>query len=275
MEQMIRESKKREALGRMKKESIRSLCLGIAGIAGLLLLWDMVARFGIIPKNLIVSPWEVVKTLAMKMSDTKPEGSLLPAHIASSLIVALSGYALALLIGIPLGLLMGWYKAMDRLIGPVFEVLRPVPPIAWIPFTIIFLGIGLEAKAVIIFLSAFIPCLINSYSGIKLTNQVYVNVAATCGASRWETFRRVGVPSAMPMVFAGMRISLGNAWSTLVAAEMLAANKGLGYMILMGRTYGRADLIMSGMVMIGMLGIAFNAVFDRVERFVLRWRVTR
>ena len=140
MEQRIRESKKREALSRMKKEGIRNLCLGIAGIAGLLILWDMVARFGIIPKNLIVSPWEVVKTLAVKMRDTKPEGSLLLAHITSSLIVALSGYALALLIGIPLGLLMGWYKAMDRLIGPVFEVLRPVPPIAWIPFTIIFLG---------------------------------------------------------------------------------------------------------------------------------------
>lgn len=275
MDHAARERKRKEALDQMKKESRRNLMLGVVGIIGFLVFWQLVVSLQIISPKLIVSPVEVVKTLFTKMSDTKPEGSLLMQHIASSLKVAFCGYLLAVGIGVPLGLMMGWFRGLDSFLGPVLEILRPVPPIAWIPFAIIFLGIGLEAKAVIIFLSAFIPCLINSYSGIKLTNPVYVNVAVTCGASNWRTFRKVGVPSAMPMVFAGMRISLGNAWSTLVAAEMLAANKGLGYMILMGRTYGRVDIIISGMIMIGILGIIFNAIFDRVEKYVLRWRMKR
>lgn len=273
MDQATREQKRKEALDSMRKESLRSLTLGMIGIIGFLIIWELIVRLQIISPKLIVSPTEVVRTLAIKWSDTKPEGSLLLEHILSSLKVAFSGYALAICIGVPLGLMMGWFKAMDKLLGPALEIVRPVPPIAWIPFAIIFLGIGLEAKAVIIFLSAFIPCLINSYTGIKLTNQVYVNVAVTCGASNWRTFMKIGVPSSMPMVFAGMRISLGNAWSTLVAAEMLAANKGLGYMILMGRTYGRVDIIISGMIMIGILGIIFNLIFDKVEKYVLRWRM--
>lgn len=272
MDQNIRNLKRNEALSAMRKRRNRNLILGIAGIFGFLLIWEMVVVFEIISPKLIVSPFQVLKTLIAKLTDPRPEGSVLIEHISSSLVVALSGYLLAVCIGVPLGLLMGWYKPLDKLFGPVFEILRPIPPIAWIPFAIIFLGIGLKAKAVIIFLSAFIPSLINSYTGIKLTNSVYVNVSRTCGSSSWRTFLKVGVPSSMPMVFAGMRISLGNSWSTLVAAEMLAANKGLGYMILMGRTFGRIDIIMGGMVMIGILGIIFNIIFDAVENYVLRWR---
>lgn len=235
----------------------------------------LIARFELIDRRLIATLLEVVKELFRKNFDDTPDGSYLINHIGSSLTVALSGFFLAIAIGVPLGLLMGWYRVIDKIVGPIFEILRPLPPIAWIPFTIIFLGIGLFAKAVIIFLSAFIASLINSYTGIKLTNQVYINVAKTCGASRWRTFWRVGIPSALPMVFAGIRISLGNAWSTLVAAEMLAANKGLGYMILMGRTYSRIDLIIAGMLTIGVLGILFTTAFERVEKRVLRWRTIK
>ncbi len=269
------EAKKRQEMAALRRRQLRNILLGLFGIACFLLLWECVVIFQWIDPRLIASPGQVLQTLATKLTDTKPEGSVLLSHIGASLTVALSGYLLALAVGIPMGLLMGWFKPVDKLIGPIFELLRPVPPIAWIPIVIIFLGIGLEAKAVIVFLSAFIPCLINSYTGIKLTNPVYINVSKTCGASIWTTFLRVGVPSSLPMVFAGMRISLGNAWSTLVAAEMLAANKGLGYMILMGRTYGRVDLIISGMIMIGILGILFNFVFDKVENYVLRWRVKK
>jgi taurine transport system permease protein len=267
--------KKQTEMALLKRHKRNAFFLGVLGMAIFFAIWEMVYRFGIISSKLIVPPEEVARILIIKTTDKKPEGDILINHILASLSVALSGYAIAVLIGIPLGLFMGWYKPVDRIVGPVFEILRPIPPIAWIPFTIIFLGIGLRAKAIIIFLSAFIPCVINAYTGIKLTNQVYINVSKTCGAASWETFLRVGVPSSMPMIFAGMRISLGNAWSALVAAEMLAANRGLGYMILMGRTYGRVDLIMGGMIMIGLLGILFNLLFDKLENFVLRWRMTK
>lgn len=246
--------------------------LGALGIGVFLAAWVAVAKFGLVDSRLIATPWEAATELVRKNFDSRPDGQLLITHIGSSLIVALSGFSLAVLAGVPLGLLMGWYRLVDRFVGPVFEILRPLPPIAWIPFTVVFLGIGLLAKSAIIFLAAFIPSLINSYTGIKLTNPVYVNVSATCGASRWTTFIRVGVPSAMPMVFAGIRVSLGNAWSTLVAAEMLAANKGLGYMIIMGRNYYRVDLIIGGMLAIGVLGIIFTGIFERIEGRVLKWR---
>lgn len=271
----MKQLKREEEFAGKRKRKAKNLALGILGILSFLALWQLVVEFELIDRRLIAGPSEVFWGLITKLYQPKPDGSLLFEHIKSSLIVALSGFALAVVIGVPLGLLMGWYQPIDRLFGPVFEIIRPLPPIAWIPFAIIFLGIGLFAKSVIIFLSAFIPCLINSYTGIKLTNQIYINVAATCGASRWKTFCRVGVPSAMPMVFAGMRISLGNAWSTLVAAEMLAANKGLGYMILMGRTFYKIDLIIGGMLVIGALGILFTSLFDRLERYVLRWRGVR
>ena len=275
MTDLKRLEKRSEALKKRSRDKVRCLLLGGAGLLCFLAMWELVVKLQVIDRRLIATPGEVLTAVIVKFYDKQPDGSLLLAHIGSSLVVALSGFALAVLIGVPLGLLMGWYKPLDRFVGPVFEVIRPLPPIAWIPFAIIFLGIGLFAKSVIIFLSAFIPCVINSYTGIKLTNQVYINMAKTCGASRFRIFCRVGVPSAMPMVFAGMRISLGNSWSTLVAAEMLAANKGLGYMILMGRTFAKVDIIIGGMLVIGVLGIVFTAAFDLLESRMLKWRMTK
>jgi len=267
---LIEKTKRRE-LAAAKRKRLKAIVFGLTGVAGFLLLWYAVVWFEWIDSRLIVYPHEVFQTLASKFYDKSFDGSLLPVHIASSLIVAVCGFLMAVCVGVPLGLLMGWYQPFDRFVRPVFEVIRPIPPISWIPIMIIFLGIGLQAKTVIIFFAAFIPSLINSYTGIKLTNPVFINVAKTCGASKWRTFLRVGVPSALPMAFAGMRISLGNAWGTLVAAEMLAANKGLGFMILMGRTYLRVDVIIGGMLVIGLIGVLFAVGFDWVEHKVIKW----
>jgi len=261
-----------KALAKQRKKFIKSIILGVTGFIVFLGIWTFAAHFELIDRRLIATPLEVVRALITKTYDVRPDGALLFQHIWSSLLIATSGFGLAVIIGVPLGLLMGWYKPIDRFLGPIFEILRPLPPIAWIPFTIIFLGIGLLAQSTIVFLSAFVASLINSYTGIKLTNPVYINVAKTCGAPNWRIFLRVGIPSALPMVFAGMRISLGNSWSTLVAAEMLAASRGLGYMILMGRTFFRIDLIIGGMIMIGALGLLFTTAFEAMERRILKWR---
>ena len=182
---------------------------------------------------------------------------------------------MAVVIGIPLGLFMGWYEPVDRLVRPVFEVIRPIPPIAWIPLTILFLGIGLRAKVFIIFFSAFVPCVINAYTGIQLTNRTLINVAKTYGAGSFEIFWRVGIPSSVQMIFAGIRIALGLSWTTLVAAEMLAADAGLGYMILMGRQFARPDIIVLGMVVIGTIGAVFSAVLSALEKRLEHWRAGR
>ena len=167
---------------------------------------------------------------------------------------------------------MGWYKPVDKFIRPAFNLIRPIPAVGWIPLMIVLLGIGLAPKVFIVFLSAFVAVVLNSYAGIKLTNRAMINVSKTCGASNFTIFRRVGIPSAMPMVFTGWKVGLGLSWSTLVAAEMLASNDGLGYMILAGRQFMRVNLIMVGMLTIGVIGLILFALLNWLEKIVLKWR---
>lgn len=257
----------------VRKQQRRNIILGVVGILGFLLVWTLIVKLELIDKKLIVSPLQVLQEIFAKFHDTNPDGALLHEHVAESLKIAVAGFCLANVIGIPLGLLMGWYKNFDRFLRPLFEIIRPIPPISWIPIMIVLLGIGLKAKMVIIFFSAFIPSLINSYTGIRLTNPVFINVGKTCGASNWSNFIHIGIPSALPMIFAGVKVSLGNSWSTLVAAEMLAATKGLGYLIMMGRTFARVDVIMAGMVIIGIIGITLTSLLELLERKVIKWKV--
>jgi len=167
---------------------------------------------------------------------------------------------------------MGWYKGFDSFMRPLFEIIRPIPPVSWIPLTIVWLGIGLTAKAIIVFFAAFVPCLINSYTGIRQTSEVLKNVAKTCGASNFTIFWKIGIPSSMTLTFAGIKVAIGNAWATLVAAEMLAASSGLGYMILMGRQFGRVDLVILGIVVIGVIGTIITMLIGMLENKVLGWK---
>ena len=255
-----------------KRNSFQLAMLSVIGILGFLLLWQAAVLAGVLPSRYVPAPTEVIALFATKLVDPNPDGAGLGVHIMASLQVALTGFLLAIVIGIPLGLFMGWFRGFDKFMRPIFEILRPIPPVSWIPLTIIWMGIGLQAKAFIVFFSAFVPCVINAYTGIKQSSPVLINVAKTCGASNFTVFRKIGIPSAMTMTFAGIRVALGNAWATLVAAEMLAASSGLGYMILMGRSYARVDLIILGIVVIGVLGVIISAIINRLERIFLGWR---
>lgn len=231
------------------------------------LIWQLCAEFDWLG-NYMPSPVEVCQAFIFKLDHIGPDGSLLTTNIVTSLYVSLLGFFAAVVMGIPLGLLMGWYRMFDRFVKPLFELIRPIPAVAWIPLMIVWIGVGLPAKALIIFFAAFVPCVINSYTGIRQTNPVLINVAKTYGASDFYTFLHVGVPSSVPMIFAGMRIALSTSWGTLVAAEMLAASSGLGYMISMARSFGRADVVVLGMVIIGILGYFFTLLFSKVEEAV-------
>lgn len=257
------------------KGDMKYFFLSLISLLTFFFVWQLLVQSGIINSKMLSPPSKVVQTFFEKLVSTKPDGSTLQTNIVTSLQVALSGFGLALVIGIPLGLFMGWYMPIDRLLRPIFEVVRPIPPIAWIPYTILWFGIGLKAKAVIIFYSAFVPIVINTYTGIKLTNKTLINVAKTCGASNFQIFVRVGIPSSLPLMFAGIRISLGNAWGCLVAAEMLAANAGLGYMILMGRQFVRPDIVILGMLVIGLMGSVLTWAVGRAEGILIKGRSTR
>ena len=255
-----------------KKTKKQLLILSIIGVVTFVAVWQIAVMTGLLPSKYVPAPSTVFQLFFTKLSSTEPDGAVLTTHILASLQVSLTGFFLAIVIGVPLGLFMGWFRGFDKFVRPIFEILRPIPPVSWIPITIIWLGLGLQAKAFIVFFSAFVPCVINAYTGIKQTNPVLINVAKTCGASNLTIFFKVGIPSAMTMTFAGVRVALGNAWATLVAAEMLAANAGLGYMIQQGRSFARPDIIILGIVVIGLLGIIFTWLLGLVEGKVLGWK---
>lgn len=269
------EAKWSEYLEKQKKDNGKYILLSAAGILSVLILWQAVVMLGLVNPKLLPPPTEVLSTLLYKVNNTVPDGNTLGINIIASLQVALSGFCVAIIIGVPLGLLMGWWTYADRFIRPIFELVRPVPPIAWIPLVVVWMGVGLKAKALIIFFTAFVPCVINSYTGIKLTSQVLIDVSRTFGAPNWLIFWKIGIPSSLPMVFAGIRVALGNSWSTLVAAEMLAASAGLGYMIQIGRTVARPDIVIVGMVVIGAIGAILSSILSRCEKYFLRWKVNR
>ena len=264
----------RVALVEREKHRItyRNITLSFAGILLFLLIWEGLALSGIVDSRILCDVLEVLRLFVTKLSDPNPDGAVLTVHIWSSLQVALLGFLLAVVIGVPLGWLMGWYRGADSFLRPIFEIIRPIPPVSWIPLTIVWLGIGLPAKSFIVFFAAFVPCLINAYTGIRQTKEVLKNIGKTFGASYFTVFVKVGIPSSLVMTFAGIKVAIGNAWATLVAAEMLAASSGLGYMILMGRSYARVDLIILGIVVIGVLGVIISAIINRLERIFLGWR---
>lgn len=271
------ENKIREGLLAYKKEKKNQkwkyIMEAAAALLVFLILWQLAVISGMVSSRTLPAPTTLVMTFIDKLTSTVPDGNTLGTNILASLQVALTGFVLATVIGVPLGLIMGWYKGADKFVGPIFELLRPVPPIAWIPLIVVFFGIGLQAKAVIIFLGVFVSNVINAYTGIKLTKRTYIDVAKTFGASDFETFMKVGIPYSMPMLFTGLKTSLGSAWSTLVAAEMLAAKAGLGNMLQIGRNLGRPDIVILGMVTIGVLGAIMGGILSGVEKKFLRWKL--
>lgn len=256
----------------IRKQKIKYLSISVAVVLLVLLVWQLVVQMGLVSTRFFDSPSGVVETILRKVTSKKPDGGYLYQHIWASAKVVWLGFLLAAVIGIPLGLFMGWYRLCDRVIRPLFELVRPIPSLAWIPIVILFLGIGVEARSVIIFTGCFVATVLNTYTGIRSTNQTLINVAKTCGASNFQTFVKIGIPSAMPMIFAGLKTSMGSAWGTIVAAEMLASSNGLGYMIQMGRSFGEVSLIMAGIIVIGILGFISSGFVSLVEGVVLKWR---
>ena len=267
-------NEERIAFVKDKKRHIRyrDLMLAISSVLLFFLIWEALVLTGIVSSKKLCDVLTVMKLFVVKLSDPNPDGAVLLVNIWSSLKIALCGFGLALVIGIPLGWLMGWYRGIDSFVRPVFEILRPIPPVSWIPLTIVWMGIGLKSKAFIVFFAAFVPCLINSYTGIKQTKEVLKNVSKTFGGSYFTTFWKVGIPSSLTMTFAGVKVAIGNAWATLVAAEMLASVNGLGHMILEGRSYGRVDLVILGIVVIGILGVIITTIIGKVENIFLGWK---
>ncbi len=254
-----------------KKRQIRLKLISLLSIAIFLVLWQLAtAVFELVPSYSLPSPVKVFTTFFQKFYTAKPDGSTLPQHILESSKIAFSGLGLGALIGLPLGILMGWIPAIDKLVRPIFDFLKPIPPIAIIPIMIVFFGIGVKSKAVVVCFSTIIPCIINAHSGIRQTNQIHLWVGQTFGATRMQQLFTVALPSSLPMIFAGLRVAVGASWMALVAAELMGATRGVGYMIATARNLLRSDIIIAGLLTLGIIGIAISLFFDLIERKFVR-----
>jgi ABC-type nitrate/sulfonate/bicarbonate transport system permease component len=238
-------------------------------VAGFFVFWQLLVDLDVVPNVFLATPTQVVSLFIDKLTNESPDGAVLLVHVWTSLQEALLGYILALVIGIPLGLLMGWFVMAEGLARPLFEMIRPIPPVAWIPLAIFWFGIGLSGKVFIIWASGIVPCVINSFVGVRLTNPTLVQMARTYGASNWQIFRQICIPSALPMVFGALQIALAASWTTLVAAELIAADTGLGFLITMGRRLLMPDMIVLGMLLVGLTGFIIGLIIDRLERKLL------
>ena len=240
----------------------------------LLLLWQGLSFLKVIPAHLLPSPVKIVLGLKDLMVIGMPPGHLLPYHILYSLYRVALGFAGAALLGIPLGLLMGGSPRLRRIINPLIELFRPIPPLAWIPIAILWFGIGMKSAAFIIFLGAFFPILLNTISGVVSINPIYFEVARTLNAKKKDVFFKVLLPGSIPSIFVGMRIGVGIGWMTLVAAEFTGVKTGygLGYMIMTARDIQRPDEILAGMLVIGLIGVLINGALRIYESRVVRWQ---
>lgn len=218
------------------------------------------------------TPWQVL-TGAWELVE---DGSLWE-HIGASLFRVGAGFGLALLLAVPLGLWMGWVGGAYRTLNPIFQMLRPISPIAWIPLAILWFGVGDVSPIFLIFLASVFPMVVQTTAGVHTIERRYLRAAANFGVSRTVLFRRVVIPAVLPEIIVGMRIGIGVAWLVVVAAEMIALRSGLGYLIMDSRNAGnRYDLVIAGMIIIGAIGLLLDAATRQLERLrTVRWRYVR
>jgi ABC-type nitrate/sulfonate/bicarbonate transport system permease component len=198
-------------------------------------------------------------------------GSTLGQHIGASLQIVIGGWLLAGLVGLPLGIAMGWWKRVRWIAFPIFQILRPVPPLAWIPLALLWLGIGDSARIFVVFIAAVVPWVMNSMQAVDSIDGLLVRAAMTLGANDRQILGRVVCRTALPTLVAGARIALGNAWTTLVAAELLAATAGLGYIALNASRTLEIGILLVVMAIIGVLGALFSVGMHLMTRWVAPW----
>jgi len=218
------------------------------------------------------TPWQVVAG----MFELGQDGTLWE-HIAASLFRVATGFGLAFLVAVPLGLWMGWVSGAFRTLNPIFQMLRPISPIAWIPIAILWFGVGDLSPIFLIFISSVFPMIVQTTAGVHMIDRRYLRAAANFGVSRWVLFGRVVIPAVLPEIIVGIRIGIGVAWLVVVAAEMIALHSGLGYLIIDSRNAGnRYDLVIASMIIIGVIGLLLDGTTRLLERLKsVKWRYAR
>jgi NitT/TauT family transport system permease protein len=218
--------------------------------------------------KILPSPREVAKGAAELW-----RSGVLARYIFDSLRRVTIGFGLAVVLGIPAGLSLGWYPAAAQVVNPVIQMIRPISPIAWIPLAIIWFGVGDGAAVYLIFLAAFFPIVVAAMNGVRNLPPMFRQGGRNFGLNTAQLLAKVVFPASLPQILIGLRIALGIAWLVVVAAEMIAVDSGLGYLVIDARNSGkRYDLVVAAMLMIGLIGLALDLGFRQLEKFkAVRW----
>ena len=249
----------------------------------LISLWQIVTSFGWVNPQILPSPWAVVLKWLEYASPLEAFDPASMSRIAwlfsgelirdtlGSMYRVLVGFVVGAGLALPLGLAMGSSQRVYAWMNPLLQVLRPIPPIAYIPLSILWFGLGNPPAIFLISIGAFFPVLMNTIAGVRHVDSIYIRAARNLGASQTTMFLRVMLPAAVPYILSGVRIGIGTAFIVVIVSEMIAVNNGLGFRILEAREYFWSDKIIAGMISIGMLGLAIDLAMNKLNNYLLRW----
>ncbi|RSZ55145.1 ABC transporter permease [Massilia atriviolacea] len=265
----------------MNSRQLREMGIGLVVPVVAIGLWQLAAVQGLVNPQVLPSPLAVLRKWVEYLLPLQPHaggswlawafsGELMVDALTSMVRVVL-GFAIGAGLALPLGLAMGANARVYAWFNPLVQLLRPIPPIAYIPLAILWFGLGNPPAVFLIALGAFFPVLINTIAGVRQVDAIYLRAARNLGAGRRTLFLRVILPAAVPYILSGVRIGIGTAFIVVIVSEMIAVNNGLGFRILEAREYFWSDKIMAGMISIGMLGLAIDVGMNRLNNYLLRW----
>jgi len=264
--------------------TIRQIGQAVFMPAGILAVWELLSRKAVFNPQALPAPTQVLSrwiAYARPLEPFDPShmsylawlfSGELPSDLVATFLRVLVGFLIGAFLALPLGLLMGNFERVYRFFNPLIQILRPIPPIAYVPLSILWFGLGNPPAYFLISLGAFFPVLMNTISGVRNVDAIYIRAAQSLGAGKTTLFARVIVPAAMPQILTGLRVGIGVAFICVIVAEMIAVNNGLGYRIIEAREYFWSDKIIAGMITIGLLGLAIDTVMSRINSHLLRWR---
>ena len=241
--------------------------VSIVSILCLLAIWELICQSGVVSSLFLPAPTAIISALLQMIADGEIGVSL-----AASLYRILAGFFIGSLVGLAVGLVTGTSALMDKIGTPIVNAIYPIPKIALLPLFILWLGIGELSKVTIIALGVFFPVAMNTYSGVKNVDTLLLKVAASFNASWWMTMKSVVLPNALPMIFAGLRLAAGTSLLLLVAAELIAAQVGIGALILHYGDLMITDRLMAGVIVLSLLGLVFNLILQFLERKAIPWK---
>ena len=249
----------------------RYTLISAATIVVLLGLWALITNLFHIPAMVLPSPQSILRHFRALVLGGYA-GHPLWEHILVSVLRTLTGFFIGVTLAIPLGLWMGYSRTVNAILWPVFGFIRPIPPIAYIPLAILWFGIGEFSKVLLIFVASFNFTVLASAAGMRAVPEQLIRAGTNLGLSRWQMFVSVMLPAAMPQIFTGIKTSIAVSWAVMVAAELIAAQIGLGFIIEDAGTFFRTPEVMIGVAIIGAIGLVFEATVVAIERRVLHWQ---